>query len=203
MSSVLSEQAPTALRTAREILVAGGVLVVPTETVYGLVTLWGNAAGRERIYQLKRRPPEKRLQMLAGSLAAAAPWLREPSRLSLLAQRFWPGPLTLIVPAADGQDTIGLRIPRSNFLLELLKLLPEPLAATSANLSGFPPPQDAVTAATNLAGEPDLVIDGGICTETGNAASTVISLLGAEPQLLRAGQISLEEVCKVWLAGEG
>jgi L-threonylcarbamoyladenylate synthase len=201
MPKIVSEQAADALESARQALLAGGVLVVPTETVYGLVTLWSNAAGRNRIYELKRRPREKRLQMLAGSLEAAAPWLQEADKLSALARRFWPGPLTLVVPAADGLDTIGLRIPRCHFLLALLKLLPEPLAATSANLSGYPPPQEAATAAANLAGEPNLVIDGGVCSETGNAASTVISLLGTEPQLLREGQISLEDVRAVWAEG--
>jgi L-threonylcarbamoyladenylate synthase len=201
MPKILSEQASDALESAKQALLAGGVLVVPTETVYGLVTLWSNVDGRNRIYELKRRPREKRLQMLAGGLESAAPWLREADKLSALARRFWPGPLTLVVPAADGLDTIGLRIPRCRFLLELLKLLPEPLAATSANLSGYPPPQEAMTAAANLAGEPDMVIDGGVCSETDNSASTVISLLGTEPQLLRAGQISLEDVRAVWAEG--
>jgi len=189
----LAEKSGEAVSTAVEILRNGGVIAVPTETVYGLVTLWHNDQGRERIYSLKHRPAEKRLQMLAGSLESAArAGVKGVPGLDRVAARFWPGPLTVILPAAGG-DSIGLRMPNHRFLLNVLGELDEPLAATSANLSGRPPASCALDAVAELDGEPDLLIDGGSPSLTGGTASSVISLLGPDPVLLRAGAVTLEE----------
>ena len=111
---------------AIEYLLSGAVLLVPSETVCALVTLWSNQAGRQRIYDLKHRPEDKRLQMLAASLEqAAACGLQVSPRLQKLAEAFWPGPLTLVCPADNGQS-IGLRIPANDFLLDLLQGLGSP-----------------------------------------------------------------------------
>ena len=171
-------------------LAGGGVAAVPTETVYGLVTLWGNRPGRERIYALKRRPAEKHLQMLAADLAdAERAGLVSDDRIRRLAERCWPGPLT-VVGRARGGGTVGVRVPAHAFVLELVRRLGEPLAATSANLSGRPPAATADAAVAELAGEPDVVVDGGAIDE--GRASTVVSLAeAAEVELLRAGPYSL------------
>ncbi|MFA5203849.1 MAG: L-threonylcarbamoyladenylate synthase [Lentisphaeria bacterium] len=145
---------------------AGGVVAVPTETVYGLAARWHDPAARERIYTLKRRPQDKRLQMLALDLAMAerAGVCADP-RLRAIAAAFWPGPLTLVCPAAQadaGEDaTIGLRLPDHPFIRRALEQLGEPLAATSANLSGAPPGTAAAAAVAGLDGQPDLLVDGG------------------------------------------
>lgn len=190
----LISDAPDAAMRVAQILKTDGVAALPTETVYGLVALWRSSHARERIYLLKRRPPQKRLQMLAHSVdsAIAAGLLPDP-RLHQLAKRFWPGALTVVAPAKNG-DSIGLRIPAHPFILKLLQLLDEPLAATSANLSGMPPGLDAATAVSALAGEPDVIVDGGSVRDTGGVASTVVSLLGETPVLLRQGPVTLNEI---------
>ena len=175
-------------------LLSGAVLLMPTETVYGLMTLWNNQAGRKRIYAMKQRPEDKQLQMLAASLEQAAGCgLHVDTTLQKLAGAFWPGPLTMVCPAAE-QQTIGLRIPACDFLLSLLKRLEQPLAATSANRSGLPPAVTLQDALQQLNGEPELALDAGEISQTDGVASTVISLLGDEPQLLRAGPITEKQI---------
>ena len=172
----------------------GGVIVAPTETVYGLVTLWSNAGGRERIYLLKDRPADKRLQMLTHDLDLAEQAGVVPdARVRALARAFWPGPLTVVCPNANG-GSVGVRIPDHVFILALLAELGAPVAATSANRSGCPPASSARDAVDGLQGEPDLVLDGGA---TAGSASTVVSLLKPDVELLRAGPISIEQIQSV------
>ena len=181
-----------------EILRAGGVAAIPTETVYGLVCLWRSHLGRERIYELKARPAQKRLQMLAPTVEAAiAAGLQDDARLERIAKAFWPGALTVVAKANGEHDSIGLRIPAHPFVLTLLKELGEPLAATSANLSGQPAGLTAEEAIQGLVAPPDALVDGGSVRETGGTASTVVSLLDKTPTLLREGPISLEVILKV------
>ncbi len=188
----LSSNAGDVVFQAVRCLRDGGVAALPTETVYGLMTLWRNAAGRERIYELKQRPADKRLQMLAASVAMAgqAGVIDSPA-LRALGKAFWPGPLTVVVEAADG-ETIGLRVPRHALLLEILAELGEPLAATSANLTGQPPALEAASATAGLAGEVDMLVDGGT-VEVGEA-STVVSVVGGELRILRPGPIAEAEL---------
>ncbi len=181
-----------------KILRAGGVAAIPTETVYGLVCLWSSHEGRERIYELKARPAQKRLQMLAPSVKTAiAAGLQDDARLGRIAKAFWPGALTVVAKASGEYDSIGLRIPAHPFVLTLLEALGEPLAATSANLSGQPAGLTADEAIKGLTSLPDALVDGGSVRETGGAASTVVSLLGESPTLLREGPLSLEQILKV------
>ncbi len=188
----------TALPELCSILRAGGVAAIPTETVYGLVCLWSSHQGRERIYELKARPAQKRLQMLAPSVQVAiAAGLQDDARLERIAKAFWPGALTVVAKATGEYDSIGLRIPAHPFVLALLEALGEPLAATSANISGQPAGLTANEAIRGLVGQPDALVDGGSVRETGGTASTVVSLLGATPAILREGPISLEQILKV------
>ena len=183
---------PQAVQTTARCLRKDGVVALPTETVYGLMALWRDGAARERIYELKQRPADKRLQMLASSVAmACAAGVLESVPLQALANAFWPGPLTVVVEAGEG-ETIGLRIPRHPFLLAVIEELGEPLAATSANLSGLPPALTAAAAVQDLAGEVDLLVDGGT-VEVGEA-STVVSVVGGELRVLRPGPISEDEL---------
>ncbi len=191
---ILAENSSDVFLTTVRILGSGGVVIFPTETVYGLGTLWCNTAGRDRIYELKRRPSDKRLQMLACSIEqAAAAGVLVSNSLRKIADAFWPGPLTVVAPSADGAD-IGLRIPAHPFLLRLLQGLGKPLAATSANLSGQPSASNATEAVQQLNGQPDLVIDGGPVSTTDGAASTVLSLLETRLRILREGPITLPQL---------
>ncbi|MBP5299950.1 MAG: L-threonylcarbamoyladenylate synthase [Victivallales bacterium] len=184
-----------AIHFCAEVLANGGVVALPTETVYGLVTKWDSAAGRERIYQLKHRPASKRLQMLAPSLdAALAAGVADSAALRKLAARFWPGALTVVVPNADRTDTIGLRIPDHPFVLRLLRKCNFVFAATSANLSGTPAAINILDAVNGLDGEPDVAVDGGVITVTGGKASTVVSLLDDTPAIIREGSIKLGQI---------
>ena len=190
----LAESDPDTFLTSAKLLGSGGVVIFPTETVYGIGTLWRNQAWRERIYQLKNRPADKRLQMLAASVEqAVAAGVLPSAELRKIAAAFWPGPLTLVVPAADG-NSIGLRIPAHAFLLRLLEELGEPLAASSANLAGQAPAAQAKEAAQLLNGQPDLIIDGGEVSSTDGAASSVASLLDGNLQILRQGPITLTQL---------
>lgn len=188
------------LEAAAAALSGGGVLVVPTETVYGIMTRWGSDSGRERIYALKHRPQNKLLQMLAPSVEAAVRAGVKPSAdLDRLAERFWPGPLTVVVEGSTPGETIGLRIPDHPFLLKMLETADCVAAATSANLSGTPPAVNVEDALAGLDGEPDFAVDGGVITVTGGKASTVVSIVGGKDALkvIREGVVTADDIRKV------
>jgi len=185
---------PTVLTECADMLLSGGVVVIPTETVYGLVTLWNNTTGRQRIYDLKRRPSDKRLQMLAVNVASACvAGVLSDARLEVLARAFWPGPVTVVCRAA-ADDTVGLRVPNHEFVLALLRELKQPLAATSANRSGRPAADTAAAAVADLDGTPDLLVDSG---QVVGEASTVVSLVRNAPELLREGPVLFADILTV------
>ncbi len=183
-----------AIETAARLLNQSKVIAAPTETVYGLLAKWNDEAAISEIYRLKHRPHDKRLQMLAYDLdAAKQAGLLVTPELEAIAKAFWPGPLTVVANATDG-DTIGLRIPNHPFMLELLRRLRHPVAATSANLSGTPPavtPEDAVK---SLNGKPAALFDGGTVSITNGTASTVASILDNQLTIIRPGLITLEQL---------
>ena len=190
----LLQDSPLAIPHAVNELRNGRVVAVPTETVYGLVACWNSTAARQEIYRLKHRPADKRLQMLAADIdTAVQAGLKPNAMLRKIADAFWPGPPTVIVEANDG-DTIGLRIPNHPFVLQLLRELKEPLATTSANLSGTPAAVTPEEAVANLDGRPALLIDGGRVTVTDGASSTVVSIIGESLKLLRQGPVSLDDI---------
>ena len=193
MDTVLQDS-PLAIRQAILALWGGNVIAAPTDTVYGLMALWQSDSARQEIYRLKHRPADKRLQMLAPDIETAIrAGLKPNAMLQKIADAFWPGPLTVIVEANNG-DTIGLRIPNHPFILKLLRELGEPLAATSANLSGTPAAVTPSDAVANLDGRPALLIDGGKVTVTGGASSTVVSIVGGVIKILRQGPITLQDI---------
>ena len=179
---------------ARRVLAAGGVVALPTDTVWGLVARIDRAEAIQRLYALKGRPGEKPFQLLIADLAAArrlvAPGYH--STLEKLAMRFWPGPLTVVVPAAKDlgpaltpAGKVGLRLPASAPLRELIKKSGGALIGTSANPSGAPPVESEAEARALGA---DLVIPG----QAGGQASTVFDLEAR--RLLRPGPLPLEEL---------
>lgn len=187
------------LQTAAEILRAGGLVAFPTETVYGL---GGNALLKEAsrdIYAAKGRPSDNPLIVHIADFDALQPLVREiPPVAKLLAQKFWPGPLTLIMQKADcvpyettgGLDTVAIRMPSHPVARELIRLAGVPVAAPSANTSGRPSPTTAGHCLVDLSGKIAAVVDGGSCSI--GVESTIVDVSGEEPTLLRPGAITIE-----------
>ena len=169
----------------------GAVAVVPTETVYGLVGRVNDPACREKIYQLKHRDPAKRLGWFASDLEQLADaGIRLTGAAALLAEKFMPGPLTLIVPDNNG-STVGFRIPDHPQLQALLRAVGEPLFQTSANCSGFPNALSCQEAVDMLCGTPDAVADGGPIAPDA-LASTIVNCTGDFPEIIRQGGLKID-----------
>lgn len=167
----------------------GCVLLVPTETVYGLVCRRDDQKAVQRIYELKGREQGKPLALFADSVATLKKFGVHLNRnAEKLAAEFCPGPLTVVVPAPDGA-TVGFRIPDHQFILELLKKLQYPLASTSANRSGEPNALNIEAALAMLDGEVNIAVDGG-AIPPGRLASTVVMALENEFKIMRPGPIS-------------
>jgi L-threonylcarbamoyladenylate synthase len=185
------------VRRAAQILRAGGLVAFPTETVYGLGADAANEKAMARLYAVKRRPPDHPVIVHFASAKAAFAWAREvPDAARKLAEKLWPGPLTLILKRSPrardfvtgGQDTVGLRVPSHPVAQELLQLFDGPLAAPSANRFGLVSPTTASHVRDDLGKDVDLVLEGG-ASEVG-IESTILDLSGAAPVLLRPGHIS-------------
>ena len=167
-----------------------GVLLVPTETVYGLVCDAAHEAARAKIYEMKRRPASKLLTLFFHSVEAAAAALPElPDTAKRFAAAFCPGAITLVVP--DGAGYTGFRIPDHPALLELLARYGRPLASTSANLSGQPPAHTADEALASLAIPPDGVMDGGPIPPESEASTVVKVERDGSWSILRPGPVSV------------
>lgn len=188
------------LGAAVEALESGAAIGFPTETVYGLGADATNAAAVSRIFALKGRPPDHPLIVhLAGS-DALDEWAAEvPDVAWRLAERFWPGPLTLILPRArsvldvvtGGQATVGLRVPSHPVALALLAAFGRGIAAPSANRFGRVSPTTAAHVRAEFGPEVAVVLDGGECRV--GLESTIVSVVG-EPLLLRPGGIALPDL---------
>ncbi len=192
MYSLATDVFGDVVRHAVHCLRRGGVIVCPTETVYGLMTLWSNRNGQDRIYEMKGRDRKNPLQMLAHDLdSAVAAGVKRSSRLERLVEEFCPGPLTIVCPGGE-PSSIGVRFPDHPLVQRLLQELGEPLAATSANASGKPATRKAGEAVDGLLEMPDMLIDGGDVGEP--VASTVVSIMDAVPRILRAGPITQKDI---------
>lgn len=183
------------LQKALDILsTSGAVILVPTETVYGLVCDWEDELARKRIYELKGRSENKPLAMFASSAEMAEEFGAKLNRdARILLEKFSPGPITVIAPGNEKYPTIGIRIPDYEFILELLKKRNRPLASTSANVSGRPNVLTPAEAVRELHGQVDLVIDGGTLPSDA-AASTVVTVCEKSCRILRQGPVSEEAI---------
>ncbi len=167
----------------------GAVIAFPTDTLYAVGARAGDPAAVQRLYQVKRRPPAQPLVLLVRGSDDFAKVAIVSAEAADLMQRFWPGPLTLVLPARSGEAgaTIAARAPDHPVALQLLAALDEPIASSSANQAGSPPPSDADAVLRGLPGELDLVLDGGPCRLA--QPSTILDLTGPVARILRAGAI--------------
>lgn len=201
MTVVIAADQPGALEQAAAAVEQGAVIGVPTDTVYGLVCLWSDAAAIDRLFAVKERPDHKALPVLLGDAEQATAVVRSPvdAAAQALIDRYWPGPLTLVLPARShlppaltaGGDTVGVRLPAHPFLRALARRV-GPLASSSANHSGEPPCATPAAVLDQIEGRISLLIDAGPAPLA--QSSTVLDLSGLQPQLLREGPIGLEEL---------
>ncbi len=189
------------LITAAEILRNGGLVAIPTETVYGLAANALDGEAVSKIFVAKGRPNDNPLIVHVASLEEIPPLVEAVDpRLYDLADKYWPGPLTVIMKKSSaipdevsaGLDTVAIRMPSHPDAREIIRLSGKPLAAPSANASGRPSPTSAEHVLTDIDGKIDAVIDGGICSV--GVESTVVTLATNPPTLLRPGGITVEQL---------
>jgi len=192
------------VRRAAEILGRGGLVAFPTETVYGLGADASSEKAIARLYKVKGRPADHPVIVHFASSSEAFTWASEvPREAKLLAERFWPGPLTLILKRSDqakdfvtgGQPSVGLRVPSHPIARDLLKEFGKPIAAPSANRFGRVSPTTAAHVREDLGADVDLVLEGGP-SEVG-IESTIVDLSGGAAVLLRPGKISKDDLQKI------
>ena len=196
-----SKKLLAAMQRAAEILRSGGLVVFPTETVYGLGADAENPAAVARIFAAKGRPADHPLIVHMARRDHLSQWSRDiPPAAFVLARRYWPGPLTLILHRAcrvpdrvtGGQDTVGLRVPDHPLALMLLEAFGGGIAAPSANRFGQVSPTTVAHVREELGDAMDFILDGGPCRV--GIESTILDLSGHQPRLLRPGAITLAEI---------
>lgn len=201
-TEVIKSDHPIVLPHAVDVLKNGGLVAFPTDTVYGLAALPSNDEFIGRLYTVKGRENTRAIAILLSSPAELGEVSIKPSKTALeLANRFWPGPLTLIVPRhpdlpdiLSPNPTIGVRVPNHVLALELLRLT-GPLCVTSANISGRENSNTAQEVLHQLDGKIHLVIDGG--KSPGSIPSTVVDCTTPNPVILRSGPINIEDIHEV------
>ena len=180
-----------------EILRNRGVIVVPTDTVYGLAADAKSPEAVDNIYKIKKRPKIKHVPFFVASIADIKSIVHINERQENFLQKIWPGKITVVLPF-DHFGTVGFRIPNYDFVTKLLIEF-GPLVGTSANLSDKPEHtkiQEIIDEFTNSEVKPDLIVDGGDLPES--RPSTVVSLLGNELKILREGAVKEAELQKIW-----
>jgi L-threonylcarbamoyladenylate synthase len=189
------------LQDALAVLRQGGVVAYPTDTVYGLAVDAMSPQAVARLYRVKRRPPDKAIPLIVGGLDQLSPLIAPPSSAAKrMMAVFWPGPLTLLMPAHEqaprhllGEGRrIGVRWPQIVLSQQLAYGLGRAITATSANLAGLPAALCASEVVDQLASAVDLVLDGGVAQST--AVSTILDVGLHPPRLCRPGRLSREEI---------
>ena len=194
------------LSYAAEVILRGGLVAIPTDTIYGLAGNGLNEVAVGKIYEVKGRPSIKPLILLVHGIDAVETLCTEiPQRARKLAEAFWPGALTLVLPRRDtvpdivtaGGCTVGVRCPNHSKALELLRLTGVPLAAPSANISFMPSPKSADEVLAYFHGKIDCVVDGGRATL--GQESTIVDLTGDPYKIIRQGALPESDIKRVLL----
>lgn len=197
MTELVSRADDGAADRVADVLAAGGVVVLPTDTVYGLAAAAGNAEAVLRLFELKGRRADVPVAVLCADADQALALADDTGPLAgRLAEAHWPGPLTLVLPRRTGldwelgepTDTIGVRCP-AHPLVRAVATRIGPIATTSANRHGQPTPPTAREAAAALTGPVELVVDGG---DLVGSASTVVDLVARPPRILRQGSLHVD-----------
>lgn len=203
-TQLLDAKEPESIRKAARILQNGGLVGIPTETVYGLAANALNGAAVAGIFTAKGRPMDNPLIVHISQFDQIDGLVREvPDAARKLAERFWPGPLTIILPKGNcipdevsaGLDTVAIRFPSHPVAQAVIDAAGVPLAAPSANLSGHPSPTTAAHVMDDMDGRIEAVLDGGPCAV--GVESTVVTLAAEPPRLLRPGGVTLEQLREV------
>lgn len=198
---ILPANNPSALRLAADMIRAGNLVAFPTETVYGLGCNAFNAQAAARIFAVKQRPAfDPLIVHVEGRAMLSALTTDIPSNAERLIDAFWPGPLTLVLPkhpqvpstVTSGLSTVAVRMPAHQAAMALLRMAGCPIAAPSANPFGYVSPTTAEHVYDGLGEQVGLVLDGGPCDV--GVESTILSLVGTHPEVLRPGSVSLEDL---------
>lgn len=201
-ATLLDATKPEDILSAARLLSHGGVCVIPTDTVYGLAARVLSEDALDRAYAVKQRPPEKRVPILIASASDLTFLVEQVPRTAWkLISAFWPGALTLVLPARrsvsqrvrGGGNTVGVRVPASRSCLQLLECLGEPVVGTSANVGGHPAARTAAEALTQLGEQVDAILadDGGV---SGGLPSTVAEVVDTEVLIHRRGAIPVDAI---------
>ncbi|MCX7785695.1 MAG: L-threonylcarbamoyladenylate synthase [candidate division WOR-3 bacterium] len=192
---------PKIIKIAGEVIIRGGLVVLPTDTVYGLVCDATNAQAVKKVYQVKKRPLSIPLLIAVSSVKDIAKYVRDiPAQAKILAKKFLPGALTLVLKKSSiipdivtaGRTDIGIRIPDCKLVLQLIRYTKRPLVIPSANIHNRPSPITAQQAIEDLSGKVDLIIDGGK-TKHG-IESTIVSISNNKIEIIREGAISYQTI---------
>lgn len=209
LAETLKAHDPRALERAATVIRAGGIVAVPTETFYGLAADAAHPGARARIFEIKGRPADMALPLVAASLQQVIALLGPMDPVTAkAAQAFWPGPLSLVLDATPphsvtaehtdnrlpvaGNHTVAVRVPSAPFVRALCDRAGTLLTSTSANRTGEPPAETADAVVASLGGAVDLVIDGG--STPGGKPSTIADLRGRVPRLVRDGAVEWSRV---------
>lgn len=197
MQTILSKD----IHLAAELLLAGQLVAIPTETVYGLAALGLDPLAVQQIFQVKGRPSYDPVILHVDHLERIKPLVTDfPEPLLTLARQFWPGPLTVLLPKSNlvpelvtaGLPRVGVRIPNHPMTLELLSTLQQPLAAPSANPFGYVSPTLPEHVWRHFAGRIAMILDGGPCQQ--GIESTIVGLEDGHPVVYRLGSLSVEVI---------
>lgn len=198
-TEITQSEKKDALHRCVEVLQNGGLVVFPTDTVYGVAAWPWNEEAVARLYQVKKRPPEKAIPLLLSDAEQISRVAAMPPGVERLAARFWPGGLTLVLPKAESVShrisagsTVAVRVPGLPLARSMIRAAGGVLAVTSANISGQPSPVTAQEAAEQLSGQVELILDGGPCPV--GVPSTLLDCTVTPPALLRRGAVSEQDL---------
>ncbi len=184
------------LKIAAEIISNGGLAIIPTETVYGVAADMRIGEAVNRLYEIKQRPKDKPFSLLINKKEGIEDFAAGFDRLAFkLIDKFWPGPLTLILPGIDSGTTVGLRMPDNNIALELIRAVGAPLCCPSANISGNSAPTNLEEAMGELGEKVDVAIDGGRCRL--GVESSVVDLTCLPYKVQRQGALNSDQIQEV------